>query len=310
VIRRGTAAVSVALALLCNSPGLPAQAASPAVAASSPKATRSSLLQADHALSAAAQSRGVVAAWGEVLAQRSLFLYDGAPIAAGRDNILALLGAQPSLAAMRVQWLPLVAAISTDGTFGATYGVTAISSLPVQVDSAIRFGKYISTWRWSAAGAWQLVGHVEMGLTGAAVVIPPGFPKPGSTLSDPLSDPAAAFARADIDFAKMAAASGAPAAFGAFAAPDAATLPGSGEIVIGPAAIHARMLESSLAAAKWEWHPVYTEGSRSGDLGFTVGEATIKVPNSADEFHSKYLTLWRRQPDGSIRFIVDGGNGR
>ena len=308
MIRRGTAAVWVALAFHCISYGLPAQTPLPAAAAS-PKATRSSLLQVDHALSAAARTRGIAGAFGEVLAPNTLFLYDGAPIVAGRDNVLALLGAQPALAAMRVQWLPLVAAISTDGTFGATYGVTAISLLPTQPDSAVRFGKYISTWRWTQK-AWELVGHVEMGLSNVPVIIPRSLTRPTLPSGDPLSGAGASFARADIEFAKMAAARGAPEAFGAFAAPDAATLPGTGEIVIGPAAIRARMLESSVATAKWEWHPVYSEGSGTGDLGFTVGEATIKVPNSTDEYHSKYLTLWRRQPDGSVRFIVDGGNGR
>jgi ketosteroid isomerase-like protein len=72
------------------------------------------------------------------------------------------------------------------------------------------------------------------------------------------------------------------------------------------------MLESPAAKAKWEWHPVYSEGSAAGDLGFTVGEATIAVPGASGvtEYKSKYLTIWRRQPDGSIRYIVDGGNDR
>lgn len=308
MIRRGTAAVSFAIVFLSAGRGLAAQAG--ATAAESAKPTRGSLIQADQALSASARAKGIRAAFGEILAPNSLFLYDGAPIVAGRESILALLGAQPSLAMMRIQWIPMVAAISADGTFGATYGVTAISLLPIQADSAIHFGKYISTWRWSAAGAWQLLGHVEMGLAGGAVVIPAGIGSRAPNTSDLSSGTGAPFARADIDFANMAAVNGAPAAFGVFAAPDAATLPGTGEIVIGPSAIQSRMLESSVATAKWEWHPVYSDGAGSGDLGFTVGEATIKVANSTDEYHSKYLTLWRRQPDGSIRFIVDGGNSR
>jgi ketosteroid isomerase-like protein len=90
------------------------------------------------------------------------------------------------------------------------------------------------------------------------------------------------------------------------------TLPGTGEIVIGPGAIEARMAESPAATAKWEWHPVYSEGAASGDLGFTIGEAVITPSGATPDkaFHSKYLTVWRRQPDGSVRYIVDGGNGR
>jgi ketosteroid isomerase-like protein len=151
-----------------------------------------------------------------------------------------------------------------------------------------------------------------MGLSDQKVVIPTGLCQASTPARNPSPGTGAPFAKADIDFARMAGASGAPVAFGAFAAPDAMTLPGTGEIVVGPAAINARMLESPAAKAKWEWHPVYSEGSASGDLGFTVGEATIAVPdaNGVTEYKSKYLTIWRRQPDGSIRFIVDGGNNR
>jgi ketosteroid isomerase-like protein len=309
VIRRRIGVAAITLALFSGGASLPAQNVSPA-ATPAQKATRGSLLLADRALSVAARARGVAGAFDGVLAPNALLLYEGAPIVIGRGNIVTLLAAQPSLAAMRVQWLPVVAAVSNDGTFGATYGVTVIASLPIQADSALRFGKYISTWRWAQPGGWQMVGHVEMGLASAAVVIPPGLVARAPLSGDSLSGIGAPFARADAEFARMAAASGAPEAFGAFAAPDAATLPGTGEIVIGPAAIRARMLESPAATAKWEWHPVYSDGSAAGDLGFTIGEATITSAGSSDAFLSKYLTLWRRQPDGAIRFLVDGGNGR
>jgi len=64
--------------------------------------------------------------------------------------------------------------------------------------------------------------------------------------------------------------------------------------------------------ARWTWGPVLWAGSDDGDLGFTVGEATIAGvgPQGRDTSYSKYLTIWRRQADGSYRFITDGGNSR
>jgi ketosteroid isomerase-like protein len=44
----------------------------------------------------------------------------------------------------------------------------------------------------------------------------------------------------------------------------------------------------------------------SGDLGCTVGEAQIATLKR----YSKYLTIWRRQADGSWKFVADGGNAR
>jgi ketosteroid isomerase-like protein len=46
------------------------------------------------------------------------------------------------------------------------------------------------------------------------------------------------------------------------------------------------------------WWPQYAGVANSGDLGFTTGGATIPV---------RYFTVWQRQPDGSWRWIYDGG---
>lgn len=54
------------------------------------------------------------------------------------------------------------------------------------------------------------------------------------------------------------------------------------------------------------WWPAYAGISRSGDLGFTTG------PFSVDEARTprgQYFTVWRRQPDGSWKWIWDGGPG-
>jgi hypothetical protein len=46
-----------------------------------------------------------------------------------------------------------------------------------------------------------------------------------------------------------------------------------------------------------------------GDVGCMVGEATI-APDEGNTAYSKYLTIWPRLADGSIRFIADVGNPR
>ena len=109
----------------------------------------------------------------------------------------------------------------------------------------------------------------------------------------------------------MAIDSGAPAAFYRYAAPDGITFAGTGELNVGPAAIRARLAEGAAGKAKWVWRPVLTVAAASGDLGVTIGTAEIDFGSKpADVFLSKYLTVWKRQPDGSIKFVADGGSGR
>jgi ketosteroid isomerase-like protein len=197
-------------------------------------------------------------------------------------------------------WQPLRVLVSRDGLFGTTFGISAIEPGAGRPSTLAR---YITVWRCNAQSSWQAVAHADIRPAPPNLRLPPDIPL---TLGD--SSPRDAFSRADLDFARMAADSGAPSAFARYAAPDAITFAGSGEINIGPGGIRARMMEGR-AGAQWRWHPVVSFVAATADLGATVGEAEIRVPGSAP-FYSKYLTVWQRQPDGSLRFIVDGGNAR
>ena len=46
------------------------------------------------------------------------------------------------------------------------------------------------------------------------------------------------------------------------------------------------------------WWPLWAGIAASGDLGFTTGGANIPV---------RYFTVWKKQPDGSWKWIYDGG---
>ncbi len=275
-------------------------------AASSPRA---SLIAADRAVSAAVLQQGLAAGLGSVLADGAVLLYEGAPVTAGTEAIQRLLLAQPVLRGLKLQWLPIVIALSSDGLMGMTSGPTVIARRGQSIDSVLQYGHYISVWRRRAADApWRIAALLENGLADPDSVVL-GFPTGSDQLSVMGGRP---FADADIAFAKLAADSGAPIAFGTFAALDATTPPGTGMVTVGAPAIRARMQAIGAGNSVWKWHPVHAGSSASGDLGFTVGESAIAEsgePN-APTSHGKYLTIWRRQPDGSIRYILDSGNPR
>jgi hypothetical protein len=107
----------------------------------------------------------------------------------------------------------------------------------------------------------------------------------------------------------MARDSGAPTAFYHFSAPDAMTLAPTGELNIGPTTIQTRLREGPAGTAAWRWWPVITIAARSGDLGATIGESEIQLSTS-NIFYSKYITVWRRQRDQSLKFVIDAGSAR
>jgi ketosteroid isomerase-like protein len=291
--------------LLCSCLALLAAPLHAQVSAEERLARHDQLIAADRAAADTAVVLGLTEALARAAAPELVVLYPGAPVVMGLDAARQLLAAQPALKGITLRWVPLFADVSSDGSFGVSYGVTGIAGSAPPPAGPLRFGKYLSAWRRVGEG-WKMVAHVEVGLLpAAAYVSPAGFSAPPlATL--PGSGPVAEFARADAQFAALAGKQGASAAFAAFAARDAVTFPGTGELARGPEAIR-RWLAGDESA--WSWRPVAGGGSTSGDLGFTVGESVI-TPKGEAPSYGKYLTFWRRQPGGLIRFIADGGNGR
>lgn len=107
-----------------------------------------------------------------------------------------------------------------------------------------------------------------------------------------------AIAQADSDFYKASSERGA-AAWGEFAADDAKLPYGSGK-----AEIAAAMAKSyAKPGFRLTWHPAFAKAF--GDVGVTSGPYEL---HQADQKETgTYVTVWRRQKDGSWRFVWDGG---
>jgi ketosteroid isomerase-like protein len=59
------------------------------------------------------------------------------------------------------------------------------------------------------------------------------------------------------------------------------------------------------------WEPRLGDIAASGELGWLTGPSAFVVANGsgADPRHTNYLSVWKRQPDGAWRVIVDVGTG-
>jgi ketosteroid isomerase-like protein len=59
------------------------------------------------------------------------------------------------------------------------------------------------------------------------------------------------------------------------------------------------------------WKPVKIEVAKSGDLAYSLGTWQLKGKNPKGEEveqTGKYLTVWKRQKDGSWKVMADTGN--
>jgi ketosteroid isomerase-like protein len=55
------------------------------------------------------------------------------------------------------------------------------------------------------------------------------------------------------------------------------------------------------------WDPYRAEIAAAGDMGYTVGRWTSEQPDGVTT-HGVYVSIWRRQPDGTWKVTMDLGN--
>lgn len=85
---------------------------------------------------------------------------------------------------------------------------------------------------------------------------------------------------------------------------------GTGEIQ-GTDAMQAVMDAAAGAVTSFSWTPERAEVSEGGDMGYTVGHyrTTAMGPNGVEmENTGMYVSIWRRQEDGSWKVEMDLGN--
>jgi ketosteroid isomerase-like protein len=103
-------------------------------------------------------------------------------------------------------------------------------------------------------------------------------------------------------FARAAAELGTLNAFRTFLADDA--------VLFRPRAVNAQqwLREAPDAPGLLSWEPVIADVSAAGDLGYTTGPWKYRQdPNGAVLSHGNYFTVWKKQPDGSWKAVIDHG---
>ncbi len=280
----------------------------PSITAQRPRPPERPALIAHEIIRAGVLERGLAAALEPMLRDDATLLWPGLPVVTGKARVTEALAAQQYPAGLRFQLQPLGVDRAADSSMVLIYGVAYVG---MPDSSRGDLGRYIMAWHRRPNG-WSLgvFGLVEM----------PGFP-PG-VLPDSLSprgpesiltvgdgDPRP-FVMADLAFADSAGRSSAADAFRHWAAPDAVTFATGGVLVRGPEAIADAL--RGMDGSHWSWRPVAAGAARDGSVGWTAGEAMITVDGVAGQpdrvLRSTYLSLWKRQEDGTIRFIADGGN--
>ncbi len=117
--------------------------------------------------------------------------------------------------------------------------------------------------------------------------------------------------KADEDFAKAAAAEGTGKAFIDYADEDAVLLRQNEFPIEGIQALKEHYKGRDTVKTALIWKPVKAEVSPDGQLGYTFGNWEYTFTDKSGKrstSYGNYVTIWKKQSDGSWKYVLDGGS--
>ena len=234
----------------------------------------------------------------------------GAVPARGPAAVRAWLLRDSLNAASTARWTILRLDVSADGGDGYTYGY--FDTIRPSGDTV--HGRYHAYWRRAGDGQWEILAFSRGARPRGAptLALPeevlraasPAVPLPARDSTELLRE----VFRTEAAFSDSAGGNVA-AAFASFAAPDV------GKCCDGPAWAFGRTAIAGLFSNPPPgnlgpvWTPQLGTVAASGDLAFTMGPAWPRKAG-ADQGRppanaGRYFTIWRRQPGGEWRYVVD-----
>ncbi len=112
--------------------------------------------------------------------------------------------------------------------------------------------------------------------------------------------------KTDVDFCEMALEKGVREAFTFYADEDVVMMRDGALPLFGRKELIKNYEKNPRTGVQLRWVPVKAEVS--GDLGYTFGKWEMKVQGRDTTWYGTYVTIWKKQKNGTWRFVLDGGN--
>ncbi len=269
---------------------------------------RTSLIAAANAVSDAMAQQGLVAGLGAALTDEALLLSPRAAVLEGKTAALSYLSTDPT-APSAFQWQAIVADVSNDGTQGFSWSQGALT-VDLGTGPTERPALFLIYWH-RVSGNWRIAALSLNAGGPQSEPIPEAFGTPTTKHRrnfphTEVQEQRAQLLSVDADFSAASVSGGLGPAFAAFAAPDGIAV-GGGQMIFGPGPIGEAFTAGPNDVISWV--PRFSDVAASGDLGFTVGDATF-VFSESGTFYTKYLTVWQKQNTGEWKFRSDFGSSR
>ena len=203
-----------------------------------------------------------------------------------------------------LKWGPSWVAVSAAGDLALSSGPFEFRPVDVELQGVIR-GLFFSVWRRQPDGSWKVA--VDAGIGSPIKFAIPASVENGSKTAAAPATPRpsdAANARLAMTTAERALTAAAKSGLGAAIAervePEARIYREGKTAGIGPAAARALLTTDK---RRVDCTPAQFTASSSGELGYAYGVCAGEADGKPKTYG--FLHVWRKQPDGSWRILVD-----
>lgn len=114
--------------------------------------------------------------------------------------------------------------------------------------------------------------------------------------------------KVDREFSDRSAEAGMKTAFIEYASENAVLLRQGSMPIVGKAEIAKTNEPIQDQEFILTWEPLYGDIAKSGDLGYTYGIFTMVVRADSSVNKGTYVSIWKKQADGSWKWVMDTGN--
>lgn len=273
------------------------------------KDEKETLLDKDRDFARAALKKGIGEAFNLFLAEKGTVLPEFGHPVTGKQEFKRLFGTIGKKEQAHVPaWEPLYACTAKSGDLGYTYGKYKIPRSSSTPGEDPQYGYYGAVWKKKPGGKWEAV--FSQGLVRAKW----DNPAPKTWRETKFKEEG--FVKADREFSKYSVEHGTQEAFYRYIADNGAALSSS-----GPPSTKEKYLNDIAAFKKknlkreqrsvLEWDPIFADMSAAGDLGYTYGRYKVTFLDKTgkkQQGYGYYVSVWKKQPDGSWKFVFDAGN--
>jgi ketosteroid isomerase-like protein len=256
-----------------------------------------SIVEAEHSFGKAVAAKGVRDGFLEYLADDAVVFHPG-PVS-GKEWTRAR---PPSTGYLT--WEPIVADVSRTGDLGYTTGPWEYRPKGVK-DQPSAFGNYVTLWNRQPGEPWRVILDIGTGnpqpRSPAKSFRPGALTAGGRVLVRPAADPdseRAIVLDLERQFSAAVASGGVSKAYATYAAPSL-RLHREGNSPITESPQVRAYLDGMTQKPAWE--PIAARVSRADDLAYSYGSYALSP--SGEE--GSYLHIWKRQPNGDWKVVLD-----